>query len=158
MRLKQFFPFHLIDSMGTLEETQEAISLELRYQSSLDLSESTYSAIRHLPLSRDLAQHARQQLVSRLDDACQKHPHLFQRVSVGSAGRGQRVSRQHVPCVGLSCGQSCVHQPLLLTTTRGASSTIFSAGHRHHHCRDHAGAARERHGRARGLRVRHAHL
>ncbi len=30
MRLKQFFPFHLIDSMGTLEETQEAISLELR--------------------------------------------------------------------------------------------------------------------------------
>ncbi len=31
MRLKQFFPFHLIDSMGSLEETQEAISLELRY-------------------------------------------------------------------------------------------------------------------------------
>lgn len=30
MRLKQFFPFHLIDSMGTLEETQEAISMELR--------------------------------------------------------------------------------------------------------------------------------
>ncbi len=31
MRLKQFFPFHLIDSMGTLEETREAISLELRW-------------------------------------------------------------------------------------------------------------------------------
>lgn len=80
MRLKQFFPFHLIDSMGSLEETQEAISLELRYQSSLDLSSTTYSSIRHLPLSRDLAQHARQQLVSRLDDHAQKHPHLFHRV------------------------------------------------------------------------------
>jgi len=80
MRLKQFFPFHLIDSMGTLEETQEAISLELRYQSSLDLSAATYASLRHLPLSRELAQHARQQLVSRLDDHCQKYPHLFQRV------------------------------------------------------------------------------
>jgi hypothetical protein len=30
MRLKQFFPFHLIDAMGSLEETHEAISLELR--------------------------------------------------------------------------------------------------------------------------------
>ncbi|KAF5837183.1 hypothetical protein DUNSADRAFT_4743 [Dunaliella salina] len=106
MRLKQFFPFHLIDSMGTLEETQEAISLELRYQSSLDLSEATYAAIRHLPLSRDLAQHARQQLVSRLDDHCQKCPDLFHQVidvitteimpvlrESGMAGRVEYVSQ-----------------------------------------------------------------
>lgn len=30
LRLKQFFPFHLIDAMGTLAETQEAITKELR--------------------------------------------------------------------------------------------------------------------------------
>ncbi|PNH12318.1 adenylate kinase, partial [Tetrabaena socialis] len=29
LRLKQFFPFHLIDAMGTLAETQEAITTEL---------------------------------------------------------------------------------------------------------------------------------
>jgi hypothetical protein len=47
--------------MGTLAETQEAITTELRYQSSLDLSYETYAAIRHLPLARDVSQHARQQ-------------------------------------------------------------------------------------------------
>mmetsp|Transcript_26912 Transcript_26912/g.58761 ORF Transcript_26912/g.58761 Transcript_26912/m.58761 type:complete len:585 (+) Transcript_26912:197-1951(+) len=80
LRLKQFFPFHLIDAMGSLAETQEAITTELRYQSSLDLSQATYQAIRHLPLARDLVQHARQQLVSRLDDHSEKYPHLFQKV------------------------------------------------------------------------------
>lgn len=30
LRLKQFFPFHLIDAMGSLAETQEAITTELR--------------------------------------------------------------------------------------------------------------------------------
>eukprot|EP00798_Chlamydomonas_sp_ICE-L_P013833 gene13833-19754_t len=80
LRLKQFFPFHLIDAMGDLEETQEAITEELRYQSSLDLSQATYYSIRHLPPSRDLAQYARQQLVTRLDDHCEKFPTLFQKV------------------------------------------------------------------------------
>lgn len=67
LRLKQFFPFHLIDAMGSLHETQEQISQELRYQSSLDLSEETYSAVRHLPLARELQRLARQQLVTRLE-------------------------------------------------------------------------------------------
>ena len=80
LRLKAFFPFHLIDAMGTLAETQEAITTELRYQSLLDLSQDTYQAIRHLPLAKDLVQHARQQLVNRLDDHCEKHPVLFQKV------------------------------------------------------------------------------
>lgn len=30
LRLKQFFPFHLIDAMGSLAETQEAVTTELR--------------------------------------------------------------------------------------------------------------------------------
>jgi hypothetical protein len=53
---------------------------ELRYQSSLDLSEEAYSAIRHLPLAKDLQQTARQQLVGRLDFYCLQQRPLFGRV------------------------------------------------------------------------------
>lgn len=51
-----------------------------RYQSSLDLSYETYAAIRHLPLARDVSQHARQQLVMRLDNHSERYPDLFQKV------------------------------------------------------------------------------
>jgi hypothetical protein len=42
LRLKQFFPFTLIDAMGSLEETRQQITKELRYQSSLDLNAKAY--------------------------------------------------------------------------------------------------------------------
>jgi adenylate kinase len=32
LRLKQFFPFHLIDAMGSIEETRAQMGRELRYQ------------------------------------------------------------------------------------------------------------------------------
>jgi len=53
---------------------------ELRYQSSLDLSEEAYNAIRHLPLAKDLQQTARQQLVGRLEFYCSQQRPLFARV------------------------------------------------------------------------------
>ncbi|KAK2079296.1 hypothetical protein QBZ16_002987 [Prototheca wickerhamii] len=77
LRLKQFFPFSLIDAMGTLEECRAQIMRELRYQSSLDLDAATYDAIRHLPLARDLVRVARQRLVSRLDAYCKRAPARF---------------------------------------------------------------------------------
>lgn len=80
LRLKQFLPFHLIDAMGSKSHTQEQITQELRYQSSLDLSEEAYSAIRHLPLAKDLQQTARQQLVGRLEVYCSQQRPLFGRV------------------------------------------------------------------------------
>eukprot|EP00878_Enallax_costatus_P008241 GHUV01008615.1.p1 GENE.GHUV01008615.1~~GHUV01008615.1.p1 ORF type:complete len:600 (+),score=182.10 GHUV01008615.1:310-2109(+) len=80
LRLKQFFPFHLIDASYSLSDTQEQITQELRYQSSLDLGEETYSAIRHLPLAKDLQQTARQQLVSRLEGYCRQQRPLFGQV------------------------------------------------------------------------------
>lgn len=46
LRLKQYFPFSLIDAMGSLDECRAQIARELRYQSSLDLDEATYAAIR----------------------------------------------------------------------------------------------------------------
>ncbi|MEW5309977.1 MAG: hypothetical protein WDW38_001815 [Sanguina aurantia] len=109
LRLKQFFPFHLIDAMGSLAETQEAITTELRYQSSLDLSYETYAAIRHLPLAVDLTKSARQQLVMRLDNHAELHSANFQRVidiitteimplikESGLAGRSEYVSESKV--------------------------------------------------------------
>lgn len=80
LRLKSFFPFSLIDAMGTLEEARQQIMRELRYQSSLDLDEKTYAAIRHLPLARDLVRVARQRLVFRLDAYCKRDNKLFRDV------------------------------------------------------------------------------
>jgi len=81
LRLKQAFPFSLIDAMGDLATCRAQIQRELRYQSSLDLNPITHSAIRHLPLARDLVRVARQQLVGRLDGyMSKKNAPIFRRV------------------------------------------------------------------------------
>lgn len=80
LRLKQYFPFSLIDAMGGLEDTRAQISRELRYQSSLDLDEATYAAIRHLPLAQDLVRASRQHLVHRLDTYSKRHHKIFMEV------------------------------------------------------------------------------
>jgi hypothetical protein len=66
--------------MSSVQDTHEQITQELRHQSSLDLSEDAYSAIRHLPHAKDLQQTARQQLVSRLEGYCSQQRPLFGRV------------------------------------------------------------------------------
>lgn len=80
LKLQRFFPFTLIDALGSLEDTRAQIARELRYQSSLDLDEATYAAIRHLPLAADLVREARQALVASLDRARARHSQLFGRV------------------------------------------------------------------------------
>jgi hypothetical protein len=70
-RLKELLPFSIIDAMGTLAETREQISNELRYQSSHDLDPATYRLLQHIPLARDVAQNARTELVMRLDSYAQ---------------------------------------------------------------------------------------
>ena len=72
--------------MGSLEECRAQIARELRYQSSLDLDEATYAAIRHLPLAKDLVRASRQQLVAHLDGYAKRHHDLFQRVSPSLPG------------------------------------------------------------------------
>ena len=51
LRLKQFFPFSLIDAMGSLEDTRAQIMRELRYQSSLDLQVCHSAACRKCAVS-----------------------------------------------------------------------------------------------------------
>ena len=50
---------------------------ELRYQSSLELSEGVYQTITRLPLATNLFQDSRQQLVARLDVAYTSKRELF---------------------------------------------------------------------------------
>ena len=80
LRLKSFFPFHLIDAVGTLDDTRRQISTELRYQSSTDLEAVTYDAIRHLPMAKELSRISRQQLTARLDTYALSHSELFHKV------------------------------------------------------------------------------
>ncbi|MEW5307381.1 MAG: hypothetical protein WDW36_009784 [Sanguina aurantia] len=79
-RLMHFFPYHLIDAMGSLAETQRAITVELRYQSSLDLSAKTYAAICHIPPASDMIKASRQQLVKRIDYHKVRNASAFRKV------------------------------------------------------------------------------
>lgn len=80
LRLKRFFPFHLIDAIGTLDDTRRQISRELRYQSSTDLEAVTYDAIRHLPMAKELVKLSRQALTARLDTYAILHSATFKKV------------------------------------------------------------------------------
>ena len=77
LRLKERFPFSLVDGCGSLTDTEAQISRELRYQSSLELSERAYASIRNVPLAGDLVADARRQLVARLDAAAARQPLVF---------------------------------------------------------------------------------
>jgi len=72
--LKQIFHYHFINAQAPLEIVQENIVRELEYQSSLELDPRTYDCLRRLPVASDIIQHARQDLVRRLDEYAIEHP------------------------------------------------------------------------------------
>ena len=78
--LKQIFHFHCINDQAPLEKVQENILRELEYQSSLELDPRTFLAMQDLPVASDIVQHARRDLVSRLDGYEIEHPELFHQV------------------------------------------------------------------------------
>lgn len=78
--LRDIFHYHLINAQGTLAEVQARIIKELQYQSSLELAEETHDSIAGIPLASQIVQHARQDLVRRLDDYAERNPALFRRV------------------------------------------------------------------------------
>ena len=75
--LKRNFPFNLINASGTVEEVKAVVLQELSYQSSLELAEDTYNAIRHIPTAAEITRHARVNLVARLDSYQRIHPAAF---------------------------------------------------------------------------------
>ncbi|MCR9292927.1 MAG: nucleoside monophosphate kinase [bacterium] len=78
--LKEVFHYHFVDAQGEIESVEKNILKELEYQSSLELDPDTYDSVRHLPLAGDLAVHARQELVKRMDGYQLDHCELFQSV------------------------------------------------------------------------------
>ncbi len=78
--LRQIFHFHFIDAEGDLPEVQRNILREFAYQSSLELSPDVFGLIRRIPLATELALHARQELVRRLEQYGRESPDLFRSV------------------------------------------------------------------------------
>ena len=80
LALNQTFPFHLIDASGPISDVEKKIADELAYQSSLELAEDTFHTVATLPVAALIIQHARQNLVRRLDNYQSRHGNLFQSV------------------------------------------------------------------------------
>ena len=79
-RLRKIFHYHFIKAEGPLEEVQRNIVEEFSYQSKLDLSEDVFGLIQNIPVARQLALHARQELVERLEGYAENHRPLFEKV------------------------------------------------------------------------------
>ncbi|MEO1619026.1 MAG: nucleoside monophosphate kinase [Planctomycetota bacterium] len=79
--LKQLFHFHFINAQDDLVVVQENILHELEYQSSLELDPRTFHTIGDIPLAGQIVQHARRDLVKRLDGYEFDHRKLFQDVA-----------------------------------------------------------------------------
>ncbi len=78
--LKQIFHYHFINAQVPIEIVQQNIVSELDYQSSLELDPRTYDTLRHIPLAEDIIQHARQELVNRLDGYQVENPEVMRAV------------------------------------------------------------------------------
>lgn len=78
--LKRIFHFHFIDAEGDLPEVQRNIVREFTYQSSLELSPEVFGLIQNIPVATQLARHARQELIGRLEAYELETPDLFRQV------------------------------------------------------------------------------
>ena len=90
--LRKIFFYHFINAHGTIEEVRERINEELRYQGSLELDEATYDRLSSIPIASTLGNHARQDLVDRLDSYEQHQKELFTKVV-------DAINRHFVPIV-----------------------------------------------------------
>jgi adenylate kinase len=78
--LRKIFHFHFIDAEDDLPQVQRNILREFAYQSSLELSPGVFDLVQRIPVATELARHARQELVKRLEDYHENHADLFERV------------------------------------------------------------------------------
>ncbi len=78
--LRKIFHFHFIDAEGDLPEVQRNILREFAYQSSLELSPEVFDLIRSIPVATKLGLHARQELVTRLEEYVELHEDTFRNV------------------------------------------------------------------------------
>ena len=93
--LKQIFHYHFINAQAPIEIVQQNIIQELEYQSSLELDPRTYDTLRHIPLADEIVQHARQDLVNRLDSYQVEHPKLLREVVDFIQGKMMPIIKRH---------------------------------------------------------------
>jgi adenylate kinase len=78
--LKEIFHYHFINAEGPIEEVEQNILEELKYQSTLELDPRTVDRLRGVPEAGDIIVHARQEMVKRLDSYELEHETLFANV------------------------------------------------------------------------------
>jgi adenylate kinase len=93
--LKQIFHFHFIDAEDDLDAVQKRILDEFTYQSSLELSAEVFDLIRNIPIASDLAQHARKELIERIEMYEEQNLAKFQQVVKLIEGKMMPVVRAH---------------------------------------------------------------
>lgn len=93
--LRQIFHFHFIDAEGDLAEVQRNIVREFAYQSSLELSPAVFELIQTIPVATQLARHARQELVKRLEQYHEEHAPLFHSVMALIESKMLPIVRAH---------------------------------------------------------------
>lgn len=78
--LREIFHYHFINAQQSIEEVQQKVVEELKYQSTLELDQRTHDLVSSIPVASDIVVHARQGLVERLDQYTMRHPELFEKV------------------------------------------------------------------------------
>lgn len=78
--VKEYFHFHFVLADAHPDVVKARILKELEYQSSVELSESTFEQVRQLPLANEVIRGARQKLTRRLEDYARNHAVLFDKV------------------------------------------------------------------------------
>ena len=78
--LRQIFHYHYINAQRSIEEVQQSIVEELKYQSSLELDQETHDIVCRIPVANEIIVHARQQLVERLEQYTKYHREVLESV------------------------------------------------------------------------------
>src|SRR5262245_20527567 len=75
--LQEIFHYHFINAQGPVEEVEQNILEELKYQSTLELDPRTVDRLRGVPVASAITIHARQEMVKRLDSYELEHQPSF---------------------------------------------------------------------------------
>ncbi len=78
--LREVFHYHYISAQGTVAEAKRRIVEELKYQSSLELNQEIFDLLSPIPLPEELAKHARQDLILRLENYQKYNISIFKNV------------------------------------------------------------------------------
>ncbi len=93
--LREIFHYHFINAQQTIEEVQQSIVEELKYQTSLELDQRTNDIISWIPVASDIVLHARQQLVERLENYTLHNAELMERVVGVITGKFMPIVIRH---------------------------------------------------------------